>query len=386
MTNPFSGVELVAFVKAESSFDTVQAFAAGDAVAVMSMTIEPELQQTERTEHVGTQSLQGFVRGRRSGRWSMTVLAKTSDVGTPTDEDVVIEAGFGEAGTDTPATSVVYALGGASDTPRSLQIGRAVSTDFFEVITGAWVEEVVTEVPEDGSPTTHTYSGGFSTYGSFRSGPTVNGNHSSSDSTIALNTGYGRWLQPNVRIKFGAEDNSGAGYLVTDVTGDTVTISPGLAGNISGNVALAAVVPTPTTAGTPIGSVDCSFSVDSVAYGLKSATITLQTGVVGLNAECTDDRPNRLSKGPRRVNAEFACYALQSHGGLVGGGWESDTHAVSLRIGVNTAGLRRTIAIPKIMFRVSPYDVPDAEAAMVTLSGIAQQSAAADDEMTWTDN
>jgi hypothetical protein len=257
-----------------------------------------------------------------------------------------------------------------------------VGAGFAEQANGCWVEQRKIVCPSDGTEPYFEYSGGFATYSSFRSGPAVEGAHTSPDTTILLETGDGKWLLPNVRIKFGSEDNAGAGYLVTAISTDTITISPGLANNVSDAAVLAPFLPSSTITGTPLGSVNCGFEIDSVAYDAKSFEITQVTGIIGQNVEATKDRPNRITNsGPRRSTAMIEVFALSSMGGIFGGAWNSETHAFTFRIGEDVAGSRHEITFPKALLKVTPISIPDADAAAYSLDiGPAEQSSAANDE------
>lgn len=386
MTDPITAAEEIGWIKTSTTYDTPVAFVAADAIKCMELKIAPTLNLVEINERTGSQSYTGEIAGRIGGTFSMKVIARTGALGVAPDDDPAREAAFGAAGVDTPSTSVVWSLGAASAAARTLQVGRSNGVGSFEIASGIKIDKMELVLPESDGHTEITYSGTFADYGFVRAGLTVSGGHSSSDTTIQLSANAYRRLRPGVTIKFGSEDNSGAGYLVTAVDADTdiITISPALANNISNGDAVTASIPTPSTSGTPTGSVSCALTIDGNDVPCKSATIALETGLAEAK-EATANKPTRVTKTAKRtVRASFVVFDLDETTDLRGGAWNLDDHDVSLRIGPDIAGRRLTIDIPKIVFAVAELDIPDADAAGFVLTGRAQQDAAANDEMEWT--
>jgi hypothetical protein len=194
-------------------------------------------------------------------------------------------------------------------------------------------------------------------------------------------------ITKNARIKFGTEDNAGAGYLVTavddTVTPPQLTISPVLANGISADDVIAPVVPTPTLSGTLLGGVDCSLSVDGTATPFKRFKLTLKTGFHGRDKEASSDRPVAVLRGAREITGEIEfTFADKETAMLAGRAWAGTTRALILRVGSNTAAQRMKVNVPKAFIEVVPIETPEADESSFTLKFRALQNAAADDELT----
>lgn len=377
MAPPVYGVEQLGFVRTQSAHDTISAFSGSHAFGFISMEIKPERALIESAEHVGTASLQGQYKGKLGGTWSVECYEKITAAATALPHGAfLLGAGFTFSGG-------IYALN--ADQPTSLQIGRKTGSGLYELASGAWVEKIEVELGGD-KVALFRASGGFSTYGYLGGNvQTAAGSVSSSATSVSLAAADEWKVLPGARVAFGAEDNSGAGYLVTAVADDgvTMTISPGLVNGISGGVNVTPVVPTPTIAGTVIGGVSDGFSVDGTSMGLIMGKMTLETGIHGLAKECTTDRANRLGRGKRRLSFEGEMYYLDENAHIIGGAYQTvETRALIMRAGANTSGVRILHNVPKTPIKMTSPDVPDADEATVKFASVAQQSSAADDEFT----
>lgn len=165
MPNPAAGALQLSWIKAQSSYDTIEAFVAADAVSHINGTfkIEPERTFEESKECSGTMSLtEEFTLGR-GGKWSASFLVKPAAVGTAPDIGELIKAAMGMTETIVGATSVTYPL---SDTvaPGGLQGVLNIAGIKQEMFSGGWVEEMTVDIPGNGLPTI-SFSGGFARYG-----------------------------------------------------------------------------------------------------------------------------------------------------------------------------------------------------------------------------
>lgn len=383
MTNPFSGVELLAYAALESSFDIIQAITGADALSVIEMKFEPSKDFHPLKEHVGSQSLQGWVAGKQEGKWSCKVYFKPNAAGTPPDCDALLEAAFGVK-TVVASTSVTYSLAPASVAPKSVQLVNAIGTDFAEVASGCWVEKPEFDIPSGGEPGMITFTGGFSSYGYVRAGFNTDATGYTAQTVITLeNAGDSSRIAPGVFIKIGSDDNSGAGYRVTavDRTNNTITLATAITLSAA-NHAIVPHYPTPVVSGTVLGSIACGLDLDGNALEFNSAKISLDTGNVGLNKAATIDRPNRLSKGKRLVSGEVEAFELEENAPFfLGGPWDGTVRDTLFRVGADVAGQRVKIDIPAMRVDVTPRNIPEAEAASANVKFEAKRDAANDDEI-----
>lgn len=376
------GVNDKFWAKAEASYDTVQAFAAGDAIAPRALKLEATKEFHLSKEKVGTASAQAMIGGQRTAKWSLTTEIATNAAGTAPDIGEVLKAAMGTE-TVSGGVSVTYAFN--SSAPGSLQLGAYGGPGLYEVGNGAWVEQFDLELKQNDEPT-FTFSGGYATHG-FVYGCTVNTSALSSATTVYYTTAHKGNVTKNVRVKFGSEDNAGAGYLVTAVD-DTVsppalTISPGLANGVSAGAVIAPFVPSQTLAGTILGGVSAGLSIDATTVNFRGAKISVKTGFHGRDKEASQDRPVGVLRGPREVSGEidftFEDTATAMYQGRA---WSGTTRALILRVGANTSGARMTINIPKAFIEVVPLERAGMEETTFKLKFRALQNSAADDEMT----
>lgn len=383
MSTPVSGVEEQVWVAEETTFDTYETFASGDSLCVTECSIEPEQDWVPRGEKCGTASHQGDVKGQRRGSWSLKFYIKPKAAGTAPAMSPILKVGFGNE-TITGGTSVAYSL--ADSNPGTIQIMRKASDSLWEMAMGCVVEQIEIE-NQGGEIAMVTASGSFARYCWLYECVTDTAGYSISDTAITLGTGEGRRVSIGALVAFGAENNSGAGYRVTavDIDTDTITISPGLAGNLAASaLAVTPVVPAHSDTGSPLGGIQSSLSIDSTSIGFRMAKVTLNTGHKLLEGEATRDRAGRAGRGARSVTVEGEFYFLEENLSFLAAGWDGEALAFNLRIGPNTAASRMKVDLPKVRMDVVPVPIPESDEVIYTLTGVAQQNSTAADELTVT--
>lgn len=371
------------FGKTEVTYDTVQAFVAGDGMGLDDLKIEPTPFYNPTKERVGTASEQAMTAGVKGGKWSAISAVKPQTAGTAPDVGELIKAALGVE-TD-GASDVIYSL---SDTVRnSLQMARHVGDGLYEVATGCAVEQLDIEC-QGGADPKLTFSGFFATYG-WVYGTTVVNNESSSATQIEYNASHPGNLGVNGRVKFGTEDNSGAGYLITAVNQTAnpphITISPGLANGVSEGAVIAPFTPTPSLGGTIIGGQSCGLTVDAVATGFVGLTMSVKTGHHARDKEATATRPTGIIGGKREITGELTVYFKDTENGkILGRAWDGTTRALIIRLGPDVAGSRMKISVPKAFVEVTPIEVPESGEAMAKIKFRALMNSAAADELVIT--
>lgn len=371
---PATGVQQQYWVKEEATFDTALAETATDAVNLIELSIEPEMNFDKTIEHTGTASLQNEIEGKRGGKWTAVSYIMPVSVGTEPDAGPFFKAAMGSvSGSD-------YSLTDSQTSIPTLQIIKYAGDNLYEIINGCWVEEMSIESVGGSAPKV-TFSGGFASYGWCYGGATVS---SGSGTSVTLNADHGNRVGVNSLVKFDTEDNSGAGYRVTAVSGDVLTISPTLAGPVSASDAVAPVVTTQTLTGTIQGGISGDLTIAGTSVGVISYKMTLSTGVKGLDQEATSNRANRVVRVAREVSGECQFYFLESEDSteLLGRAWYDTQIALVHRIGPATAGSRLTITTPSVRFNVSQIETPESDEAVWSGTFMARQSAAAADELS----
>lgn len=384
---PASGIQSKFFAKTETTFNTWIAPAATDAIDLISLSVEPEWAHEKLQSHVGTASLQGEIQGKKSGKWTAVGYVKaTTATGTAPDLGELYRAAFSTE-TIVGGTSVTYQFSD-SQAPRSLELIEHCGDDLMKVINGCYVEQAIIEVTGGSAPKV-TFSGSFASYHYMFGTATVSGAHSASDPTIQLTDASGDEfkLSPGVLIKFGSNDNAGAGYLVTAIDSASLcTISPSLVGSLTGGELVAPVTPSQTfAAGSILGGVECSLSIDSTSIGFISGKVTVNTGIKGLDKEATAASATSVAlTGPRSVEGEYDVYFLDENSRFLGSAWAATTatHNVVMRLGANTAGARCKVNTPKCRFDVMDVPSVDGEVSMAKIKTVVYQNTTAADECT----
>lgn len=379
------GVDQTMWAKSETTYDTVIDYAAGDQVCLTELKIDPSKDFEKSDEHCGTASLQDEIAGLEGGTWSAVSYFKPNAVGVAPDVGAMLAAAFGTE-TVSGGVSVTYALNEA-DNPKSLQLSRQAGDGLFEQVNGAWVESV--EIESTGNSAGKiTFSGGFATY-SHAFGGTLGAIMAGAATTATLTTGHGGRFRKNALVKFGTDDNSGAGYRITSVdnTAETFVFTPGAAVGAASGDAVVGLHITGSTSGTILGSIANDMSIGGSSVGVISTKISFATGIHGLDKESGAGKANRLSRGKREISGESQVYFLDDETGThLGLAWDGATTAIVQRIGANTAALRVTHTILKARIEVVPIEIPDSDEATTMIRWVARQSSAAGDEysMLWS--
>lgn len=388
---PFGGITTQYWALAESSFDAVQTESAGDGVNPIELSLTPGYPHEKLTEHTGTASLKNEVALAQRHSWScqyylvsVPFSGSSPDVGNASnlpDHDPLLAAAFPSRSTSA-GTSHTY---GASDTvaPKSLQAVRYDrGDDFYEVATGMWCETVeidfsniATAVP------TITFSGGYATHGKLYGLLEVDGGHSESDDTIDVDEGD--QLGVNALVKFGSEDNGGSGYRITAINGDTVTISPALAGDISDNDDVLPVVPASVTlANETLGGINSNCTIGGTSVPIVGGKVSFNTGFRAIDDEGTSDRPTGVFLGAEReVALNLTLYFKDGTVPSAVKGWSSTRQNVVVRVGESTAGKHVTINVNQVRFEVPEIKLTDDGFVMIELSGVAAETASGEDEL-----
>lgn len=377
MTTPSVGIDQLGFVALEGTYDTALAYAATDAFGFNSFKATPSQEWAKSLEHLGSASLQSEIEGKRGGRWETTTYVKPISAGTQPDVGPILEAAFGlfSAG--------VYTLVGTG-APKSLQFGWRAENSFFKRINGAWVEQLELE-SQGNAACILKASGGYASEGTLYGVPITNGStYSAAATTVTLAAASAWKVLKGAIVAFGADTNSGAGYLVTAVgsTGLALTITPALTVGFGAGVTVVPVTPSQTVGGTIAGGISNGLTIASTEVGYQQFKLSLATGIHGLDKEGNVNRVNRLARGDRSVTGEMMFYFLDENAALLGDAWNGTRRAVVFRCGPDTAGLRMRVNMPAARIAVAEPDLPDKEEASWSGAFVARRDAANEDELT----
>jgi hypothetical protein len=383
------------WAKAQSTFDTIEAFAATDAILpnMGAVKLEPELSYEEAKEAHGSADLVNEIKSSRGGKWNATFNLYPAAVGSaPVSIGPFLKAGLGTQ-TLTPATSAVYAY--SSTATEGLQIASYITDNLYEVASGCVVEQWSLDVNGAATPTM-TFSGPYARHGWAYETVVGTGGAAAEATVIPIDNACRGAIGVGAVIQIGDKTNSGTGYTVTAVDNTTgsanITITPALpsggSGGVSAGDAIKPITPAHTLGtGTLITGGQNYLTIGGVEMGFISAKLGGPTGLMASDKEAGSDRISRLWRGPRRIEGELQVFFLHDlTAPLVGRAWDGATHAVSLRVGSNVAGRRMTIALPACRIEVTPWEMPDSDLVTATLKIKARQSAAEGDIATFTFN
>ena len=388
-----SGVLEKVFVKAQT-FGTFVAMVAGDSAHPVkgSFKLEPFVNFEKTKEAVGSASLQGEAKLDRGGKWSGSFYIRPGALGVAPDIGPLLKAAMGVE-TITGSTSSVYTLSDAVTlTPTAtlgsaLQFMHVVDGHWSQFASGAWVEQMVINVPGNGIPTID-FSGGFAQFGwCYRDD--IAGGEATGQTEIGIDDASRGCVHEPAMCEFTGDDgSSNAGYIITghdNTTGSAhFDINPAIQGaGLSGGAEILPFVLAGTApSGTLLSAVECALTFGSISPGFTDAKITLETGIGPRDKEATTEYASAIGRiAERSVEADLSFYFTDTAAGfspLVGYAHDGTTYDVDLRVGPNTAAKRMALSIPKGRLDIQQHDLGE----LIMCSGkiIARQSSTAADE------
>ena len=376
------------FCKAQTAYDTFAAFVAADAVSPVrgSFKLEPFVNFEKTKEAVGTASLQGENKLDTGGKWSGSFYIKPQAVGTPPDIIALLTAAMGAYSND-PGVSDAFTLADiVAAATSSLQFMHVVDAHWSQFASGAWVEQMVINIPGNGIPTID-FSGGFARFGCcYRDD--IAGAEATGQTEIGIDDASRGCVIAPAMCEFEGDDNGAAGYSVTahDNTagGAHFDITPAIAGaGLAGGAEILPFVLAQTVAGTILSATECALTFGAIAPGFIKPKVTLETGIGPSDKEATTEYPSGIELVSERVvETEISMYFTDTALGfspLVGFAHDGTTYDVDIRVGADTAAKRFKINLPKSRLDITQSDLGE----ILTVSGklVSRQSAAAKDEL-----
>lgn len=217
MVSVLEGGRQLAWMKEQTTFDTLLDFAATDAVSPLRGTLKlsPEYAHEDAKESVGTNSLQTELAQSKVGKWAGQFYVKPNAVGVAPDIGVLLKAALGVE-TVVGSTSVTYSL---SDTVRTpLQILQNIADAYQVNASGAWVEELSAEIQKGSAPIL-SFGGGYATHGWAYADEVGAGGIAYNATSLPLDDDIRGALGVNGRIKFSTPSDDGGVAGVTAAGG-----------------------------------------------------------------------------------------------------------------------------------------------------------------------
>jgi len=368
------GREQIVFVKAEGAdaYGTLVHPAGGDAIKVLSCKMNISQERKDRLEKGSTRSIISRFTGRKSADWSIEKYSLPSgSKGTKPDDAVLWEAMFGKEEVHQD-TSVDYIL--LAEPSISLSIFNDVGPH-REAICGA--------VPSKWS---FKFGGGDEPKVTF-SGEAKDHYLCGSDTlaedattTTAITVADARQFAIDMLIKVGTEDNSAAGFKITEINYGTnvLTLNAQVASQSSG----AAVVPLPLTP-TTIGNV-IPVIVGNVKIGTPEILITGCSFDVDQKVGLRNDEfGSESASGFRHPDFREVTCSLDLYFKKNAAKWLNDAKRFTAQdIEVNlgdTEGYKMEIDANQVEFEIPNIDVPDSDECTISLAGKCLGSAGEDE-------
>ncbi|MCB2188816.1 MAG: hypothetical protein KQJ78_20545 [Deltaproteobacteria bacterium] len=290
--------ETEVFIAAESTFGTLAAFVAANAVLPVGLpTIKQMESFTPNPEIKNSRSLTDRFRDvTPPGEWQLDVLARPSGTaGTAPAEDTLLYCALGDKEV-TGSTSVVYTP--AIELP-TFSMGVRVS-DLTRFAAGCAVESLKIAMASKGAVA-------ITASGKCKSVVMAGKSTTAADSTttvLNLVEGGAMQFQAGARIKVGTDDNTGAGYEISavDTTADTVTVSPALTGAPAADLTVEGFLPTGSVVGAPLENRYATLSLGGTALTCESFDLTIANQANWLDLISTGSFPEAFVLGQRTVS------------------------------------------------------------------------------------
>ena len=397
VTTPISPTLSQAWAHEETTYNSTSApptLVIGDSISANNIKITPKYDFAALKEQIGSASPQGEVPVLRKCAFEIDLDIKLNALGSAPHGGQLLRCALGTE-TLNASTSAVYTL--SDSALRSFTLAKNIpGNSYFEQIFGAFITKVEGEV-SDKKISALKLSGEAASWGALMGVPVTDGStHAAGGSTVPLASGHAFKILPGVRVAFGSVNNSGAGYLVTALSTDglTLTISPVLeSGGIGASQTVTPIVPSFQNTGTPTARPH-GFSLGGTSMAMISGKFMLETGITGIDNEATADTFSGLYIRDRslEVDIDFV-YRDENVSQGLGRSWinrfnsapaAGQTQAVSLRAGQNIAANRITFAFPAVRVMVAEIPTPYGGIAQYAVKGRGRYSAAYGDECTIT--
>ncbi len=162
--------------------------------------------------------------------------------------------------------------------------------------------------------------------------------------TVVLATGDGKKYTAKSRVMFAADDNSGAGYVIDSISGDTLTMAEVV--TVADAAVIKGYIPDDATTAAAIENLDTSLSVDSVATTFKTVTVTYGSPVAFQSAENTGTGfAEEYVEDKRSIDTTAEIVYRQDDAAYLRDAVTNETVPVIITMGV-TAGKIATLNLP----------------------------------------
>lgn len=365
--------------KTETTFGTFIKPAGTDSMKVWQAKMDMKQERVNRGDKRQGRSQVERITRRKTGTWSVEkYLIPNGAAGSKPDDHALLLNCFGTE-TVNASTSVVYALNDGQSALGSMTLLNEVSSVFSQIGLGCGVESFNFKFSGGNEPML-TYEGfladlvttGYST---------LNGNVTTS-ATIVVQTADQDNFAIDGLVKVGSNDNSGAGYHITNKSGPTLTLETTL--SASSGDAVIPFYPTETTTGHPSNLITGSVTLDGTTVHVLEGSITVKNNHKVIDDEAYSAIATDFIPGFRDVSGTLKMRARRDYVIWLAHRQAFGTHALVITNG-NTAGAEAVLNLPQIEFEFAPFEIPQSEEVTFELPFVGLASSdGAHDEITLT--
>jgi len=374
------GDDVVGFFTAQTTYQTPVSQLAAGAFRATSITINPSRNRFYPQDQAGSRAASPGVQGRGICTWNASTLIRGSGVpAVPYDIGNLLKHAFGSEVT-TPGVSGYNTYSFLKDTTGLFGALHKKGSTIHEHCYGAIITQIAFAWGND-QPMTMTLTGkardGGMTY------PTAANGAGSSATALILDAGDA--IQVGSLLKIAADDNSGAGHVVTAVNVTTSTATLAAAKSWSDDAVVVPFLPVPTLAGAPLygntGSI--SFDGGSTSVSHLSGSLTIDTGADLLEDEYGDEYATEVvMRGKRSTSFNLDFLLKEANAEFASQARRRSTKDVHIIFGQD-AGATMTFDMPIVEFTGGNPDSPETGPMRYQLQGIATGTdAALEDECT----
>lgn len=277
----------------------------------------------------------------------LTASSGGTDTITVTTSDVIhlIDTATSLAGATMTLTKIEFICNARQSTLGSLTVVQKMST-LMRAMVGSWVEEVTIKTNSSSQPTISFKLGGKDI---IITGVTGIASITDTD-TIVVDEATA--LEANSMVAFedsnGALDtNSGAGYLVSSVSGTTANFST--VHNASDTDTVFPYLPDPTYTGDAISDVSGSFTIDAVSYNITNYEVTIKNNIKPHEDNAFQETVSDYTQSWREITGKFTIRCNESEVAQLTKFYSNQLteHALIATFG-DTAGARMKVSTPRI--------------------------------------
>lgn len=191
--------------------------------------------------------------------------------------------------------------------------------------------------------------------------------------TAVTVAGQGSNFEADSIIKVGTDDNSGAGFVLTSVSSDTLT-STGAAMDASDGAPIVPFYLSPTTVGSPIAGTVGSCTIDGATYPIVSYEVAINNNFLAIEDEAFAERMTDAVPQYREITGTITIRARADLVQEIGKRKLQTNRAILITMG-SAVGRRCVLSLPQVRFPPSGANVPFEGLADIPLAFRALDSA-----------